>query len=132
MVSLSSLRQQVEAQQGTTGLDSAEVSAIAGSGVAVYETLDSLPSTGLTAGDEAFVKSNYRLYVSNGDGWYNTTLVNRNPRWDSGGEPDATYTIQDSATPLIITAKAQDSDTPNVINQSFVSDSAQYLSLIHI
>ena len=56
MVSLSSLRQQVEAQQGTTGLDSAEVSAIAGSGVAVYETLDSLPSTGLTAGDEAFVK----------------------------------------------------------------------------
>ena len=56
MVTLSNLRQQVETQQGTSGLDSAQVSAIAGSGVSVFETLDSLPSTGLTAGDEAFVK----------------------------------------------------------------------------
>jgi len=129
MVTLSSLRQQVETQQGTTGLDSAQVSAISGSGVSVYETLDSLPSTGLTAGAEAFVKSNYRLYVSNGSGWYNTTLVNRNPRWDSGGEPDASYTIADSQTSLIITAKAIDSDNPDthLTNQSIVSDSAQYM-----
>ena len=56
-----------------------------------------LTGTGLTAGDESFVKSNSRLYVSNGDGWYNTTLVNRTPRWDSGGEPDASYTIVDSS-----------------------------------
>ena len=127
MVTLSSLRQQVETQQGTSGLDSAQVSAIAGSGVSVFETLDSLPSTGLTAGDEAFVKSNSRLYVSNGDGWYNTTLVNRTPRWDSGGEPDASYTIVDSATPLIITARAIDSDNGNLLNQAFASDSAQYM-----
>jgi|TARA_B100001094_G_scaffold181428_1_gene175812 hypothetical protein len=130
MVTLSSLRQQVEAQQGTTGLDSSQVSAISGSGVSVYETLDSLPSTGLTAGDEAFVKSNYRLYVSNGLGWYNTTLVNRTPRWDSGGEPDASYSIADSATPLIITARAIDSDNGSLINQSIVSDSAQYMATI--
>ena len=127
MVTLSSLRQQVETQQGTSGLDSAQVSAIAGSGVSVFETLDSLPSTGLTAGDEAFVKSNSRLYVSNGDGWYNTTLVNRTPRWDSGGEPDASYTIADSQTPLTITARAIDSDNGNLINQSVVTDSAQYM-----
>lgn len=127
MVTLSSLRRSVEAQQGTDGLDSAAVSAIAGSGVSVYETLDSLPATGLTAGDEAFVKSNNRLYVSNGSGWYNITLVNRNVRWDSGGEPDISYTITDSATPLIITARAIDSDNNNLINQSFVSDSAQYM-----
>lgn len=129
MVTLSSLRQQVEAQQGTTGLDSSQVSAISGSGVSVYETLDSLPSTGLTAGDEAFVKSNYRLYVSNGSGWYNTTLVNRSPQWDSGGEPQSTYEIADSATPLTIIARAKDSDNPDsgLINQSFVSDSAQYM-----
>jgi len=130
MVTLSSLRQQVEAQQGTDGLDSSQVSSIAGSGVAVYETLDSLPATGLTAGDEAFVKSNYRLYVSNGSGWYNTTLVNRNPRWDSGGEPDATYSIADSSIPLIITARAIDSDNGNLINQSSASDSAQYMATI--
>jgi len=127
MVTLSSLRQQVETQQGTTGLDSAQVSAISGSGVSVYETLDSLPSTGLTAGAEAFVKGNSRLYVSNGSGWYNTTLVNRTPRWDSGGEPDASYTIADSQTPLSITARAIDSDNGSLINQSLVSDSAQYM-----
>ena len=130
MVTLSSLRQQVETQQGTSGLDSAQVSAIAGSGVSVFETLDSLPSTGLTAGDEAFVKSNSRLYVSNGDGWYNTTLVNRTPRWDSGGEPDASYTIVDSATPLIITARAIDSDNGNLLNQAFASDSAHLNGLM--
>ena len=127
MVTLSSLRQLVETQQGTTGLDSAQVSAISGSGVSVYETLDSLPSTGLTAGDEAFVKGNSRLYISNGPGWYNTTLVNRTPRWDSGGEPDASYTIADSQTPLTITARAIDSDNGNLINQSVVTDSAQYM-----
>jgi len=127
MVTLSSLRQQVETQQGTTGLDSAQVSAISGSGVSVYETLDSLPSTGLTAGAEAFVKGNSRLYVSNGAGWYNTTLVNRTPRWDSGGEPDASYTIADSQTPLSITARAIDSDNGSLTNQSLVSDSAQYM-----
>ena len=132
MVTLSSLRRSVEAQQGTDGLDSAAVSAIAGSGVAVYDTLDSLPMTGLTAGAEAFVKGNNRLYVSNGSGWYNITLVNRNPRWDSGGEPLVSYTITDSATPLIITARAVDSDNPDskLLNQSFASDSAQYIATI--
>ena len=84
----------------------------------------------MTAGDEAFVKSNYRLYVSNGLGWYNTTLVNRTPRWDSGGEPGASYEIADSATPLIITARAIDSDNGSLINQSIVSDSAQYMATI--
>lgn len=129
MVTLSSLRRLKETQQGTSGLDSAQVSSIAGSGVSVYETLDSLPSTGLTAGDEAYVKGNSRLYVSNGSGWYNTTLVNRNPRWDSGGEPDAEYTIVDSATPLVVIAKAVDSDNSdiNLLNQSIVTDSAQYM-----
>lgn len=127
MVTLSSIRRTVEAQQQTDGLDSAEVLGLAGSGVNVYETLDSLPATGLTEGDEAFVKSNNRLYVSDGSGWYNITLVNRNVRWDSGGEPDASYTIADSATPLIITARAIDSDNNNLINQAFASDSAQYM-----
>ena len=132
MVTLSQLRLAKEEQQGTTGLDSSDVSAIAGSGVDVFDTLDSLPSTGLTAGDEAFVKSNNRLYVSNGDGWDNVALVNRSPRWDSGGEPEETYTIADSATPLTIIARATDSDNPDtgLVNQSVVSDSAQYMVTI--
>lgn len=130
MVTLSSIRLGVERQQETVGLDSAEVLAIAGSGVAVYDTLDSLPMTGLSAGDEAFVKGNSRLYVSNGSGWYNISLVNRTPRWDSGGEPDASYEIADSATPLIITARAIDSDNATLINQSSASDSAAFMATI--
>lgn len=127
MTTLSSLRRTLEAQQGTSGVDSADVLAIAGSGVSVYEALDSLPSTGLTAGDEAYVKSNSRLYISNGSGWYNVSLVNSAPYWDS--EPLTSYDITDSSTALVITAKALDSDNPAAIitNQSFASDSAQYL-----
>jgi len=40
----------------------------AGAGVTVYATADDLPTTGLTAGDEAFVSGSNRLYISNGTG----------------------------------------------------------------
>ena len=102
------------------------------SGIDIFTTLDSLPISGLTVGQEAFVEENSRLYVSNGSGWYNTgSNVQFSPTWFT--EPDASYSITDSATPLIITAKAQDSDNPNLANLSFGTDSAQYmLSLIHI
>jgi hypothetical protein len=102
-------------------------SAADGSGLVVYATLDDLPTSGLTAGDQAFVSENNRLYVSNGSGWYNVSLINAAPYWDSA--PLDQYTIVDSATPLIITAKALDSDNPDTIlsNLSFATDSAQYL-----
>jgi hypothetical protein len=102
-------------------------SAADGSGLVVYATLDDLPTSGLTAGDQAFVSENNRLYVSNGSGWYNVSLINAAPYWDSA--PLDQYTIVDSATPLIITAKALDSDNPDTIlsDLSFATDSAQYL-----
>ena len=103
-----------------------------GGGTTYYDTLDSLPVTELTAGSTAFVEENRRLYVSDGNGWYNASLVNRGPRWDSGGEPDPSYSIADSATPLIITARAIDSDNVNFINQADASDSAQYMVDISI
>lgn len=106
-------------------LDNAE-----GGGLVYYDTLDSLPVGNLLSeGNLAFVQENQRMYVSNGIGWYNAGLVNRTPRWDSGGEPDASYTIADSATPLVITAKAVDSDNSdiNLLNQASASDSAQYM-----
>ena len=131
MVNLSNLRQNKQDQQGTSGLDSSEVSALSGGGVEVFDTIDSLPSIGIDAGDKALVNSVNRLYVSDGSGWYNLDLnTGFTPRWDSGGEPDATYSIADSATPLIVTARAVDSDGTTPINQSFVSDSAQYMATI--
>ena len=126
MVNLSSLRQSKQDQQGTSGLDSSEVSALAGSGTSVFDALDSLPTTGLTAGSKALVNDVNRLYISDGSGWYNIDLnTGFTPYWLT--EPDTTYTIADSQTPLIVTAKALDSDSGNLINQSFVSDSAQYM-----
>ena len=73
-------------------IDSAGITGIgSGSGVlSVYDTLDSLPMTGLKD-DEALVNSVSRLYVSNGTGWYNTVVANLAPYWDT--EPDATYEI---------------------------------------
>ena len=101
-----------------------------GGGLVYYETLDSLPvGNVLEKGNLAYVAANQRMYVSNGIGWYNAGLANRTPRWDSGGEPDAEYTIADSATPLVVTAKAIDSDNSdiNLFNQASASDSAQYM-----
>tara|TARA_Y100000022_G_scaffold192876_1_gene195524 strand:+ start:49 stop:1317 length:1269 start_codon:yes stop_codon:yes gene_type:complete len=111
-------------------LDSADIISIANStsaATAVFETLDSLPTTSLSAGQQAFVNENNRLYISNGTGWYNLTFINRTPTWFT--EPDATYEIADSATPLIVTARATDSDNSiaQLVNQSVVSDSAQYM-----
>ncbi len=113
-----------------TLLDSADVVSIGNntsSGTQVFDTLDSLPTSSLNAGQQAFVNANQRLYISNGTGWYNLTFVNKTPTWLT--EPDATYDIADSATPLIVTAKAQDSDNSNIylLNQSVVTDSAQYM-----
>ena len=107
-----------------------ENAALGVGGVTYYNTLDSLPITGLTSGDQAFVSATERYYVSDGNGWFNTTLINKNIRWDSGGEPNASYDITDSATPLIIIARAADSDQANFLNQSFASDSAQYMATI--
>lgn len=91
----------------------------------VFTSLDSLPITGLSSGQQAFISSTNRLYVSNGSGWYNTALISANPNWDSS--PLTEYTIVDSVTPLVIIAKATDSDNSNLLNQSVASDSAQYM-----
>ena len=45
MARLSTLRQDIERQQGTLGLDSADVVSIAGSGVSVFDSIDDLPAT---------------------------------------------------------------------------------------
>lgn len=128
MANLSNLRRTKQDQQETIGLDSAGVLGITGQGAVHYTSLDSLPMTGLTEGSKALVETDEfnRLYLSDGNGWYNVGFnITYSPSWST--EPDAEYTIADSATPLVITALATDSDTPNLINQSVLSDSGQYL-----
>jgi hypothetical protein len=117
------------------GLDSAQVTAIAssvgGSGVTVYDSIGALPISH-TAGDQAFVTAASRLYFSNGSGWYTQNIINANPRWadsiGSGvGEPSTEYTIVDSATPLVVVARAVDSDALPLTHSIILSDSAQYV-----
>lgn len=103
-------------------LDSASIQSV---GIKYYSQLDSLPTTGLSAGIQALVEENRRLYISDGNGWYSTTLTNASPRWII--EPGSTYQISDSSYILNISAKAVDSDNINFLDQSFASDSAQYM-----
>ena len=121
-------------QSKVDGIDSSEVTSVISSevsaGVSYFDTLDSLPTTELSSGLKALVRlssTEGRLYVYNGDGWYNanTNLNTSSPVWVT--EPNATYEIEDSATPLIITALVNDGDGDPVSNESFVSDSAQYM-----
>tara|TARA_B100000614_G_scaffold156347_1_gene138385 strand:+ start:2189 stop:3727 length:1539 start_codon:yes stop_codon:yes gene_type:complete len=106
-------------------VDSANILSI--NGVNVFNTLDSLPITNLRAGQQAFVRSNNRFYISQGTGWYNALAATNNaPFWDS--VPLDEYSIVDSATPLIVIADPGDSDgTETFVNQSFGTDSAQYM-----
>ena len=110
------------------GVDSSAVSDVArNTGIHYYDSIGALPVTGLSEGDQAFVASSGggRLYISNGSGWYNAAAVNLSPTWDSS--PLASYSIVDSATNLVVTALALDSDNGNLIWQGYASDSAQYL-----
>lgn len=60
----------------TSVVDSAYVTSIASAGaLSYYSTLDSLPLSSLTAGDEAFVSANNRYYISNGSGWYSVEMI---------------------------------------------------------
>tara|TARA_B000000609_G_C24180040_1_gene357317 strand:+ start:2006 stop:3655 length:1650 start_codon:yes stop_codon:yes gene_type:complete len=127
-IRLSDLRKTADAAIGADGLDSAQITTIAsGAGLNYFNTLDSLPISSLSAGDQAFVAANQRLYISNGTGWYNVSLVNLTPQFDS--DVNSAFSIVDSQTPLIITNPASDSDNPDAIITygGTLADSGQYL-----
>ena len=80
-----------------------------GSGLVVYATLDDLPTSGLTAGDQAYVTATNRLYVSNGSGWYSVALLNATPRLTI--DPTGIVLLaKDGSTPTVITLTGTDSD----------------------
>ena len=94
-------------------LDSADIISISSNtagATAVFDTLDSLPTSGLSAGQQAYVQSNNRLYVSNGTGWYNLALINQSPNLTI--DPTGTIVLATDGSPTTITLTATDSDTP--------------------
>jgi len=99
----------------------------AGAGVTVYATADDLPTTGLTAGDEAFVSGSNRLYISNGTGWYSIGLVNTNPAITSVEDPSTNttpFTLATDGSALVLTITAADPEGfPLTYNYSVTSGS---------
>lgn len=77
-------------------------------GVTVYSTKEDLPSSGLTAGDQAYVTANSRFYISNGSGWYNVALVNATPALTI--DPTGAITLSTTGDATTITLTATDSD----------------------
>jgi len=100
----------------------------AGAGMAMYDSIGALPLSGVDSGSMAFVNSNSRMYVNNGVGWYSATIVNNTPTWTT--EPGTTLNIVDSATPLVVSAVAQDSEGIPIVYTGIAADSAQYLATI--
>ena len=80
-----------------------------GVGLQVYATLDDLPTTGLTSGDQAYIEATNRIYISNGSGWYNVALINATPTLVI--DPTGAITLAtDGSTPTVITLTGTDSD----------------------
>jgi len=78
-------------------------------GLEVYATLDNLPTSGLTSGQQAYITSTNRIYVSNGSGWYNVALINATPSLSIS--PSGAITLAtDGTTPTVITLTGTDSD----------------------
>jgi len=80
-------------------------------GITVYSTIDNLPTTGLTVGDQAYVTTTSRLYISNGTGWYNVALINATPTLTLS--QDGSIALATDGTPTVITMTATDSDNSN-------------------
>ena len=73
------------------------------SSVTVYATVDLLPLSGNSAGDQALVTATNRLYIWNGSGWYNIALINTNPSI-SGASSSYALATDGTATTVTITA----------------------------
>ena len=71
-----------------------------------YGTVNDLPLTGNNPGDQVYVTGNNRLYIWNGDGWYNIALINTAPQITQGGA--GAYVLANDGTPTVITLIATD------------------------
>ena len=93
-----------------------------GTGVTTYSTLAELPLADNTAGAQAFVAENNRLYIWNGSGWYNIALINTAPSITSGAAASYSKNILSSDT--VITLAASDPEgIPLTYNYSITSGS---------
>ena len=87
----------------------------------VITSIDDLPASG-ALGEQAFVEGSNRLYMWNGTGWYNVALINETPAWDSGGQPNATYSLSSDSPQSSTTVTLAASDPEGLpINYSYIT-----------
>jgi len=84
-------------------------------GATIYASRANLPSSGNTAGDQAFTTDTNRLYIWNGSGWYNVALLNVAPAISSvtdsdGGVSPFSLSTEGAVTTITITAADSDGD----------------------
>ena len=91
-------------------------------GLQVYDSIALLPVAGLTAGDQAYVKSNSKLYISNGAGWYNRAIINATPALTLSASGTIALTPGSATT---ITMTATDSDNDNITGFFGCNDNAK-------
>lgn len=93
-------------------------------GATVYNTSVNLPQVGNTEGDQAFALDTSRLYIWNGSGWYNVSLLNLAPSITSVQDSDGNTTpfslLPESVTTITVTA-VDSADDP--ITYGLVADS---------
>ena len=80
----------------------------------IYDSTVSLPTTGVSAGAQAYVSSNQRLYIRGTGGWYNIATINNNPTINSvqtaAGDSSPFTLAKDGTTTTVITITATDSE----------------------
>jgi hypothetical protein len=102
-----------------TGLKAVRFSPPVGS-VTVYNTIDDLPLTGNTNGQQALITASNSLYIWD-SGWYRIAIINNfNPQWII--EPDSTYSLAINGASTTITLVATDSDNIPIL-YSVITDS---------
>ena len=80
------------------------------SALQVVATVGDLPA-GASAGDQAVVQSNNKLYIKTADGWYAVALINTAPSISGNS---ATYELATDMTPTVITLTATDPENDPV------------------
>lgn len=103
-----------------TVVSSALKTLAASTGTKGFATPDDLPA-GATAGAQAYVTSNSRLYISNGSGWYNIALINQTPYFTTS--PNASYTLDKTGIATVVTILGADSDGHDIPQYSAAGDS---------
>ena len=86
----------------------------------VVATVGDLPA-GASAGDQAVVQSNNKLYIKTAEGWYAVALINTAPTISGN---NATYELATDGTPTVITMTATDPENDPVTFSHSVTSGA--------